>query len=259
MPQHAVGQRGDVLGHDVAAAAQQRQRPGAAAEGNRRAGAGAVLDEAGHLAGQELLGYASNLDEPAGVLDEGAVHVHRPRDALGVPDGVEFDRGRGAVGAFVEPGVHPGDHLDLLVGRRVAHQFLEHEPVGLRLGQRIRALLVDWVLRRHDEERIGQRVLDPCDRGLAFLHRLQHRALGLGARAVDLVEQHDVGVHRAELGDERVVGRLVDLGADDVARQQVGRALDAPEFAADGLGDHACCGGLGQAGHALDQQVTARQ
>ncbi len=59
-----------------------------------------------------------------------------------------------------------------------------------------------------------------------------------------------------ELGDKRVGGRLVDLGAEDVAGQQVGRALDAPKYAMDGVGDHAGRGGLGQAGNTLDQQMA---
>ena len=42
--------------------------------------------------------------------------------------------------------------------RRVADADLEHEPVELRLGQRIRAFLLDRVLRREHEERLGQLV-----------------------------------------------------------------------------------------------------
>ena len=137
------------------------------------------------------------------------------------------------------------------------HDVLEHESVGLRLRQRIGALLVHRVLGRDHQERLGDRVLDARDGGLPLLHRLEHGALRLGAGAVDLVEQHDVGVHRAELGDERVRRRLVDLGADDVAGQQVRRALDALKAAVDGFGDDAGGGGLGQAGNALDQEVPA--
>ena len=91
-------------------------------------------------------------------------------------------------------------HLGLLGGRRVVEDVLEHEAVHLRLGQRVGALLLDGVLGGEDEERVGQRVALAADRGLPLLHRLEHRRLGLGAGAVDLVEQHEVGVHRPELG-----------------------------------------------------------
>lgn len=43
--------------------------------------------------------------------------------------------------------------------------------------------------------RLRDRIQRSRDRGLPFFHRLKHRALGFGARAVDLIEQHDVGVH----------------------------------------------------------------
>ena len=46
----------------------------------------------------------------------------------------------------------------LFVVLRVVDQHLEHEAVDLRLGQRIRALRLDRVLRRHHEERVRHRV-----------------------------------------------------------------------------------------------------
>ena len=48
-----------------------------------------------------------------------------------------------------------GPHdLDLLVLRQVVDHDLEHEAVELRFGQRVRAFLLDRVLRREDEERL---------------------------------------------------------------------------------------------------------
>ena len=52
------------------------------------------------------------------------------------------------------------------------------------------------------------------------------------------------------------VVRVVDLGADDVARQQVGRALDADERGADRTGERRRRRRLGQPGHALEQDVA---
>ena len=53
--------------------------------------------------------------------------------------------------------------------------------------------------------------------------------------------------------------RVVDLGADDVAGQQVGRALDPAERPAHGVGQRRRGGRLGQAGDALEEDVAAGQ
>jgi hypothetical protein len=114
----------------------------------------------------------------------------------------------------------------------LAPRIREHEAVELGLGQRIGAFLLDRVLRREHEERLGQRVVLAPDGDLVLLHRLEQRGLGLGRRAVDLVGQDDVGEDRARtnLNSRRpVAGLLEHLGAGDVAGHQVGRELDAVE------------------------------
>ena len=85
-------------------------------------------------------------------------------------------------------------------GARVADRQLEQEPVELRLGQRVGALVLDRVLRGDDDERVGQRVRLALDGDLALLHRLEQRGLRLRRRAVDLVGQQHVGEHRARAG-----------------------------------------------------------
>ena len=52
---------------------------------------------------------------------------------------------------------------------------------------------------------------------------------------------------------------VVDADAEHVARQQVARELDAPQLAADGLGEGARERGLADAGDVLDEQVAARE
>ena len=52
---------------------------------------------------------------------------------------------------------------------------------------------------------------------------------------------------------------VVDPGADEVGRHQVGRELDALELPADRLGQRLDGHRLGQAGHALDEDVAARE
>ena len=154
-------------------------------------------------------------------------------------------------------GVDAGQNLELFDGRRVGDDLLEEETVHLRLGQHVGALFFDGVLGGHDHEGIGQLVVDAADRGLAFLHGLEHGGLGLCRGAVDLVEEDHVGVDGAQLGDHLAALLVPDLGADDVVGHQVGRALDTVERAGhrgrEGLRGRR----LRQAGHGFDQDVAA--
>ena len=70
-----------------------------------------------------------------------------------------------------------------------------------------------------------------ADRHLTLLHRFEQRRLHFRGRAIDFVGEHDVGEDRAEHGRERALALVEDPRADDVARQQVGRELDAFELA----------------------------
>ena len=69
--------------------------------------------------------------------------------------------------------------------------------------------------------------VDAVDRDAALLHHLEQRGLGLGARAVDLVGEHDVGEDRAGVELERALLLVVHRDAGDVAGEQVGGELDA--------------------------------
>ena len=116
------------------------------------------------------------------------------------------------------PAAHPEEHLLLLVAAGIADPHLQHEPVELRLGQRVGALVLDRVLRREHEERLLQRVGGAADGDLVLLHRLEQRGLHLGRRAVDLVGEDDLGEERPLL-DVEVLGLLVeDHGPDQVGR-----------------------------------------
>ena len=85
------------------------------------------------------------------------------------------------------------DH-DLLERLRVAEPDPEHEPVELGLRQGERALVLDRVLGRDDEERVGHRVGRAVDRRLALLHALEQARLGLRRRPVDLVGEDDLAM-----------------------------------------------------------------
>ena len=92
-------------------------------------------------------------------------------------------------------GRRAGD-LDLLGFRRIIQLDQEHEPIELRLGQRIGPFLLDRVLRgQHQERRFeSKRLAD--HRHLVLLHGFEHGRLRLRRGAVDLVGQHDVGEDR---------------------------------------------------------------
>ena len=82
------------------------------------------------------------------------------------------------------------------VGGRVAEAQPHHEAVELSLGQRVRPLVLDGVLRRDHHERRGDGVREVVDRRLPLLHALQQAGLRLGRRPVDLVGEDDVGEDR---------------------------------------------------------------
>jgi len=134
---------------------------------------------------------------------------------------------------------------------------LEHEPVDLGFGQRVRAFLLDRVLRREHEKRLIELECRAADRDLFFLHRLEQRRLNLGGRTVDLVGENDVREDRSAL-DRELPGRLiVDLSPQHVRWKQIGRELDAMERGIDRLSERSHRERLGETGHTLEQHVAA--
>ena len=133
----------------------------------------------------------------------------------------------------------------------------EHESVELRLGELERAALFDGILRRGDDEGRGQRKGVVADGDPALLHRLEQRALDLGRGAVDFVGEQQVREHGAPMDAEFAGPLIEDLGADDVRRQQVDRELHARELEIDRARDGVDQERLGEAGHSLQQQVSA--
>ena len=96
-----------------------------------------------------------------------------------------------------------------------------------------------------------------ADRDLALLHHLEQRGLDLGRRAVDLVGEEEVAEHRAELGVEGAGVGAVDAGADEVARDEVRRELDAPEGGVERVGEGADRQRLRETRDALEEEVAA--
>ena len=92
-----------------------------------------------------------------------------------------------------------------------------------------------------------------------LLHNFKQGTLHFGRGAIDLVGQQQIGEDRAERGVEFAGLLVVDARADQVGRHQVGGELDALEVAADRFRQRLDGHRLGQARHALDQDMPARQ
>ena len=151
------------------------------------------------------------------------------------------------------------ENAALVPGCRVADLHVQQETIELGFGQRVGAFLLDRVLGRHDHEQALERIGLVADRDLAFLHGFEQGRLHLRRRAVDLVGQDQVMEQRALAKFERAFLRPVDVRARQVGRQQVGRELQAVEVALDALGQHLNRARLGEAGRALDKQVSVAQ
>src|SRR5829696_5432692 len=139
----------------------------------------------------ELARYPDEVDDPA--LQQ-VVDVHVRRRLLQLRDVFDLD-GRREVAERVAVQLVPHD-VQLVVAAGVAEGGPDEEAVELGLRQRERPLELDRVLRREHDERLAQLTRDAVDRHLALGHRLEQRRLGLRHRAVDLVDEHDVGEDR---------------------------------------------------------------
>jgi hypothetical protein len=82
--------------------------------------------------------------------------------------------------------------------------------------------------------------------------------LDLGGRAIDFVGQQNVCEDRSERGREFTGSLIEDARADDVARQEIGRELDALERSAYGGGERTTRERLGESGWPFQDDVAAR-
>ena len=153
----------------------------------------------------------------------------------------------------------PAQHVGLVVPGQVAEAQPHQEPVELRLGQLVGALVLDRVVGREHHERLRQPPRLAVDADLALAHRLEQRGLGLRRRAVDLVGQQQLGEDRAGAEHHLPVALVVQRRADHVRRQQVGGELDAGEVEAEHARERPRDQRLAQAGQVLEEHVAAGQ
>jgi hypothetical protein len=134
VPQHVEGDLADVGGQRVIAAAGERQRASAGHQCDRGARAGPVADVPLQVESR-VQRQPGRGHQPHGVVDHGGVDVDVAHPFLHVDQvrRVEHraDRLGGAQRAV--------DDRVFLVGTRIADDHLHHEPVDLRLGQRVGA------------------------------------------------------------------------------------------------------------------------
>ena len=245
MGEDRVGERLDVVGEGVVAPAHERSGLGRPQQHQAGARRGAELEPL------VLAGVPHQRDD---VVAQGLGRVDAVRHLDGVDD-------LGAVGDRLEvqhavARLVAEQHAGLGVGVRIAEREPDHEAVDLRLGQRVGALVLDGVLRREDQERAREFVRGGVHGDVALLHALEQAGLRLRRGAVDLVHEHDVGEDRARAELEARLALVVDLRADDVGGQQVGRALHARELAVDRARERARQSGLADAGIVLDEDVA---
>ena len=138
---------------------------------------------------------------------------------------------------------------------RMPHQ----EPIELAFRQRIGAVMLHRVLRRHHHERLLQRIGVTLDGHLHFVHGLEQSRLRLRRGSVDLVRQQEIREDRALLEFELLRVRVVNGHAQHVARKHVAGELQAVKTAMHGARQGLRQSGFAHARNVFNQQMTARQ
>ena len=153
------------------------------------------------------------------------------------------------------------NQVELFLLGGVIDEDIEHEPVELRFGQRVGSFLLDRVLRRQHEERVGKPVAFAARRHLVLLHGFQQGRLGFGgvrliSSASTTLAKTGPPIKRNSRAARRAV-LLNHVRSRNVGGHQVGRELDAVEREVEGVGQRPHHQGLGEAGHPLQQAVAA--
>ena len=255
-----MDERLHILRNDVISSLQERVGLSYAHQRDGRARRGAQPDERGKSLdglGSSATGGGRDIDR---ILHDRIGHVHttcRGTQEFDVADGNGVTGERVLVyGIGAAAGQH-GEHALLFLLCRIGQYGLHHETVHLRLGKIEGALFLDWILRCDDHEWFRQRDALASDGGRALRHGFKHGGLGFRVGTIDFVEQHEIGVDRADLRGEFLRGEIEDLSADQVRRHQIGSALHTFERAGHRSGQGLRGSGFCQTRDGFDEDMTA--
>ena len=254
--QHVRAYVFDIFGRDVGAALQERPRLGRQRQKDRRARGGAKLDVMFHVQ-VVFLRLACGEDHLYNVIAHLVVHVNPVHQLPRLEDFLQPDHRLDRGGGGGEG--HAVQDFSFFGFRGIVENHLEHEPVHLRFGQRIGALLINGIFRGQHKEGGGQGHGFPAQRDLAFLHGFQQSRLHFGRGAVDFIREQKIGENRPAGRVVFSVLRTVNQRAHNISRQQVRGELDAPEAGLYRRRQRAHRKGFCQPRHAFQQHVTVGQ
>ena len=216
MRENRNGETFNVVRNGVIATVEEGGRPNRLREREGRSGA---------RADQNVGRAPRRVDDVEEIIDDFRRDLHVANGGLNRENFVErknrferIERGRFAIG--VQDGAFGGA---VGIADRKAHQ----EAVELAFGERVRSFELDRVFGRDDEEGARERTRRSVGGNLAFARRFEGRALRSRRRAVDFVGEDDVRENRARDELEILRLRAVNVGADDVERDEVGSELNS--------------------------------
>src|SRR5664280_333947 len=249
----SMGQRGlsesfDVIWDDIVAAGQRGKRLSGAIQSQRATGRRAEVD---------VRVSPGGVDDSDYVVGHARVHIDLAHGSL---QASQFVHGQDLLEVIQRVGELLLVENQLLVCRAgIPEANPQHEPIELGFRQGECALVLDRVLRRDDEERLGHEVGRAVDRGLVLFHAFEQRRLRLGRCPVDLVGQHHLGHDRA--GPELELLRLLVVYRKPgyVGWEQIRRELDPPEAAPEAPGDRFGKHCLAGAGNVLYKKMAATE
>ena len=138
---------------------------------------------------------------------------------------------------------------------------VHEETIHLRFRQRIRAFLLDRILRRHHHEQRRHLVGGACNRYLPLFHRFEHGRLDFRRCTIDFVAKHNVREYGSGFESKLAfaICLVIHFGPGHVRGQQIRRELDATEVSLEILGQCFDRPGLSKTGQSLNQQIAICQ
>ena len=133
---------------------------------------------------------------------------------------------------------------------------MHQKATQLRFGERVSTFLLDRVLGCHYQKQIGQGVGLTANADLSLRHGFQQSRLHFGWCPIDLIRQNQIVENWSVLKLKRAGLWAENIGACDIARQEVGGELNTVEAAFDAFCHLFDSARLGQTRSPLDQEVA---